>query len=174
MSVHRTTPYLSRESKPMHALKATTTLAALIASTTLIACQSSQSTNSNTYSNNHEFATADAQIAHGIKVYTNNCASCHGDAGQGTDKAPFLVGEGAFEDFHTALDVAVFVTKNMPPKNTKAVSTSERDFFSVRAQQPKLTDRDYWAVLAFALSANGVQLAEPVTPQNAADIILNP
>lgn len=158
----------------MHALKATTTIAALIASTTLIACQSSQSTNASTYSNNHAFVTADAQIAHGVKIYTNNCASCHGDAGQGTADAPFLVGEGAFEDYHSALDVAVFVTKNMPPKKTKAVSTSERDFFSVRAQQPKLADRDYWAVLAFALSANGVQLAEPVGPHNASDIILNP
>jgi len=158
----------------MHTLKATTTLAALIASTTLIACQSSQSTHSSTYANNQEFVTAGAQIAHGVKIYTNNCASCHGDAGQGTDKAPLLVGKGAFEDFHSALDVAVFVTKNMPPKDTKAVSTSERDFFSVKAQQPKLTDRDYWAVLAFALSANGVQLVEPVTPSNATDIILNP
>ncbi len=158
----------------MHVLKATTTIAALIASTTLIACQSAQTSTSKASSNNHEFSTADAQIAHGIKIYTNNCASCHGDAGQGTDKAPFLVGKGAFEDYHSALDVAVFVTKNMPPKNTKAVSTSEQDFFSVRAQQPKLTDRDYWAVLAFALSANGVQLAEPVGPHNASNIILNP
>lgn len=152
-------------------LKSSPAIAAVIASATLIACQSTQTASSD---NHRVFLTPDAQIAHGVKVYTNNCAGCHGDAGQGTDDGPFLVGTGAFEDYHSAMDVAVFVTKNMPPKKSKAVSTAEQDFFSVKAQQPKLADHDYWAVLAFALSANGVQLTEPVGPHNASDIILNP
>lgn len=38
----------------------------------------------------------------------------------------------------------------------------------------ELEAADYWAVLAFALTANGVELAEPVGPENAASIVLHP
>ena len=156
-------------------LTITATLAAIAAASTLVACSATQSNHAG--SNNHAsepFRTADSQIAHGVQVYTNNCAKCHGDAGQGTSKAPMLVGEGAFEDYHSALDVAVFETKNMPPKQKRSVPTSEREFWNIKASPKMLDDRDYWAVLAFALSANGVELSQPVGPHNAADIILNP
>ncbi len=103
--------------------------------------------------------TAQAQIAHGATVYVNSCAGCHGDAGQGTTQAPALVGGGALVDFHSAMDIAVFATKEMPPS---------------RAEREALTEEDYWAVLAFALSANGVELDEPVGPNNASGIVLNP
>lgn len=117
------------------------------------------------------FATADQQIAYGGKVFSNRCASCHGDGGQGTSKAPALVGPGALPksprpeakfrktEFRTAMDVAGFVTQNMPPKA------------EVRKQ---MTEQDYWAVLAFALSANGAKPATPVGPGNAGSIVLHP
>lgn len=98
------------------------------------------------------------QIARGATVFTNNCAKCHGDAGQGTKRGPMLVGKGSFKDFDTAMDIAVFATKEMPPRK------------SLRA---KMAESDYWAVLAFALSANGAQLTEPVGPNNASDITLH-
>ena len=162
----------------MKTFNAAATIGAVIASTTLIACQSSQNAGSNTSSNapsnNHEFSTADAQIAHGVKVYTQSCAACHGASGQGTDDGPMLVGEGALADYHSAMDIAVFVTKNMPPKKSSKVSTSERDFWNMKASSKMLNDTDYWAVLAFALSANGVELSEPVGPHNASGMILNP
>jgi cytochrome c len=37
-----------------------------------------------------------AQIEQGTQLYVANCAKCHGDSGQGTDKAPPVVGKGAF------------------------------------------------------------------------------
>jgi hypothetical protein len=37
-----------------------------------------------------------------------------------------------------------------------------------------LKESDYWAVLAFALDANGVELSEPVGPGNAGSIALHP
>ena len=160
----------------MHIHSVATFAAAIAVTSTLIACSSTQYSKSNT-SANHEtpvFLTADSQIAYGVKVYTNNCAKCHGDSGQGTSKAPLLVGDGAFEDYHSAMDVAVFVTKNMPPKQSRSVPTSERDFWHIKKQSTKLEDHEYWAVLAFALSANGVELSEPVGPNNASEIILNP
>src|SRR5262249_33390967 len=115
-------------------------------------------------------SSAQVQIDRGQGVYSHNCARCHGASGQGTDKAPMLVGiaKGALPldppasrqfrktQFRTALDVANFVVPNMPPDPA-----------------PRLSGDDAWAVLAFALSANGVALSKPVGPDNAASIVLH-
>ncbi len=131
----------------------------------LAACQQSSHTESAKYS------TASSQIEHGAKVFAANCAKCHGDAGQGTDDAPPLVGKNALPlkprpdqklrktDFHTVMDVANFATKNMPPKPE---------------QRAKLTTDDYWAVLAFDVNANGISLKEPLGPNNASSFVLHP
>jgi mono/diheme cytochrome c family protein len=96
----------------------------------------------------------EAQAARGAKVYGASCASCHGDAGQGSKGAPPLVGKDALPldprptakfrkgQFHTALDVAQFVVKNMPPGKAGSIPES-----------------DYWDALAFDLKANGVAVA---------------
>jgi mono/diheme cytochrome c family protein len=111
-----------------------------------------------------------AQADRGAVVYAANCARCHGDHGEGK-KGPPLVGPSALPlnprpdqklrtgQFHNALDVAKFVTTNMPP--------DEDD-------RKKITESDYWAVLGFDLGANKVALKEPVGPGNAASIVLHP
>jgi mono/diheme cytochrome c family protein len=100
-------------------------------------------------------ATFDEQVALGMKVYAANCAKCHGDSGQGTDKAPRLVGldKGALpldppadrkkrtEQFVTVGDVASFAVTNMPADKPGSLSTQQ-----------------YLAVLAFDLKANGIKL----------------
>ena len=104
------------------------------------------------------------QVAQGQTLYVNNCAKCHGDAGQGTDKAPRVVGikEGALpldppadrkvrkNRFVTVADVASFVVANMPP-----------------GKAGSLTNDQYWAILAFDLHANGIDLPSPLTPELA-------
>src|SRR5262249_38849065 len=40
-------------------------------------------------------ATATADAALGAKLFASKCAECHGDQGQGTQKAPPLVGKDA-------------------------------------------------------------------------------
>ena len=99
--------------------------------------------------------TFEAQAALGQTLYAANCARCHGDSGQGTDKAPRVVGldQGALplkppaerkvrdEDFVTVADVANFVVANMPPD-----------------KKGSLTTEQYLAVLAFDLKANGIML----------------
>ncbi len=120
--------------------------------------------------NSPQTDTVAAQIERGGMIYGQSCAGCHGDAGQGTSKAPALVGAGALPlhadadaarqgEFRTALDIAVFATQSMPPKESA---------------RKKMKEADYWAVLAFALSANGVELSEPVGPGNAGSIVLHP
>lgn len=115
-------------------------------------------------------SAVEQQIARGATAYAQHCADCHGASGQGTRDAPALVGKGALPrrpgdgaarqtEFRTALDVATFVTQNMPPDEEARQAISEPE---------------YWALLAFALSANGVPLRQPVSPQNAAAIVLHP
>jgi len=129
-------------------------------------CQSSGTANSVAA----DFETFSEQVAYGGRVYGANCAECHGNAGQGTMEAPRLVGQGALPlrprrgsdrstDFRNAMDIAVFVTQNMPPN---------------KDERAEMAARDYWAVLAFALSANGVEREAPVTPANAESIVLHP
>jgi hypothetical protein len=38
----------------------------------------------------------------------------------------------------------------------------------------EMTADEYWSVLAFALTANGVALTDPVDAENAANIVLHP
>ncbi len=105
----------------------------------------------------------------GGKAYGQFCAGCHGDGGQGTDKAPAVVGTGALPldppaerkarkvQFHTAMDVAGFVVATMPP-----------------GDRAKPSQDQYWAILAFDLNANGVKLTKMVSPDNAASIVIHP
>lgn len=97
-----------------------------------------------------------AQAAAGQALYAQNCASCHGDSGEGK-KAPAVVGlsTGALPldppatakyrkgQFKTVADVAAFVVKSMPPMAPGS-----------------LTEEQYWDILAFDLKANGIDLGD--------------
>ena len=112
--------------------------------------------------------TVDEQIALGQQLYGANCASCHGDAGQGVS-APPVVGKNALPltapetakfrkgEFKTAGDVAKFVVSSMPPGKAGSLSADE-----------------YLAILAFDLHANGVELEHMVTLEGAEAIVLHP
>ena len=109
-------------------------------------------------------ATWNDQVAAGQRLFGANCAKCHGDAGQGTEDAPRVVGlrEGALpldppasrklrkNRFVTVGDVADFVVANMPPKKAGTLSTEE-----------------YLAILAFDVHANGIDLPAPLTLERA-------
>jgi mono/diheme cytochrome c family protein len=117
-------------------------------------------------------ATFADQAAAGQTLYAQNCASCHGGSGEG-GKAPRVVGmkEGALPldppadrkyrkgQFVTVADVATFVVANMPPaKDGKPAA--------------KLSADQYWAILAFDLHANGIDLPSPLTPAMAATLTI--
>lgn len=112
--------------------------------------------------------TFEDQVADGSALYGTHCAHCHGDAGQGTEDGPQVVGEGALPldppeermvrttQFVTAADIFAFARENMPGDDPGALTTQE------------MVD-----VLAFALFANGVTLEEPLSTENAGDIVVN-
>ncbi|CAN5856373.1 hypothetical protein BH11MYX2_BH11MYX2_02780 [soil metagenome] len=109
-----------------------------------------------------------AQIEKGKGLYVAKCASCHGDGGQGTDKAPPVVGAAAFPldprpgakrdvQFHTAADIFAWTTKHMPADAPGSLSTDE-----------------YLAIFAFDLTANKVELKAPLDGPSAQAIVLHP
>lgn len=133
-----------------------------------VACGGSPSPQSPGASPTSTFAE---QAMVGQKLYADNCASCHGDGGEG-GKAPRVVGisQGALPldppsdakyrttQFKTAADVAGFVVKAMPPKNAG-----------------KLTEEQYWDILAFDLKANGVDLgAKHLDATLAPTVVIHP
>jgi cytochrome c len=112
--------------------------------------------------------TVTAQIDQGKQLYVEKCARCHGDAGQGSAKAPPVVGKDAFPekprpdakrdvDFHTAADVFAWASKNMPGGAPGSLSTEQ-----------------YLAIFAFDLTANGVKLDKPLDAAAAQAIVLHP
>jgi mono/diheme cytochrome c family protein len=112
--------------------------------------------------------TVTAQIDQGKQLYVEKCAKCHGDAGQGNDKGPPVVGKDAFPekprsgakrdvDFHTAADVFAWATKHMPGDAPGSLSTDQ-----------------YLAIFAFDLTANGIKLDKPLDGPTAQAIVLHP
>jgi cytochrome c len=112
---------------------------------------------------------ADDQVTSGGKLFGEHCAKCHGNAGQGTKKAPPVVGTAALpldppkgakvrkSQFHTAQDVAAFVATKMP--GDKPAS---------------LTVEQYYDILAFDLKANGVDVTgKKIDAKSAAEIKLH-
>ncbi|MEQ8280268.1 MAG: cytochrome c [Deltaproteobacteria bacterium] len=110
---------------------------------------------------------APTMIQRGAALYGEECAHCHGDGGQGTDRGPRVVGEGALPyapradsqrdiNFRTALDVFTWVKRTMPGEDPGS-----------------LTDEEYLAIMAFALDANGVKLSAPLDAATAEAIVLH-
>ena len=113
--------------------------------------------------------TGEQQAAEGGKLFAKHCAKCHGKAGEGTKKAPPVVGKDALPldppagakirktQFHTAQDVAEFVSTKMPANKPG----------SLKADQ-------YYDILAFDLKANGVDVSgKKIDPTTAAEIKLH-
>lgn len=145
-----------------------TKLSALLLTTALLACHQDAAKPTTPASPASPEAAVAAQIDQGKQLYVAKCAKCHGDAGQGTDKAPPVVGKDAFPqqpragakrdvEFRTAADVFAWTSRHMPADAPGSLSTDE-----------------YLAIFAFDLTANGVALAAPLDGPAAQAIVLHP
>jgi cytochrome c len=145
-------------------------MAAILIASTSVACGDTGDGDNDSGDGDGDFQedTFEAQVARGGELYGDHCAKCHGDAGQGTEKAPAVVGDDALPleppeerqvrttEFHTAMDVFLFADEYMPGDDPGS-----------------LPDQDMVDVLAFALYANGVDLDEPLSAANADSVVIN-
>lgn len=90
------------------------------------------------------------------RLFADNCARCHGVDGQGTARAPRLVGDGALARFATAQDVYDFAGTHMP---------QDAPGF--------LSEWQYWAIIEQILRADGVETGAPLGPDNASSVRLH-
>jgi mono/diheme cytochrome c family protein len=109
-----------------------------------------------------------AQVDQGKQVFAEQCASCHGDTGAGTDDGPAIVGKQALPveprsdakrtvKFRTGADVYTFVATNMPADDPATLAPEQ-----------------YAAVVAYVLSANAIKLDKRFDASVAALIVINP
>lgn len=112
-------------------------------------------------------ASVVAQIEHGKQLYAENCADCHGDAGEGVvDRGPAIVGASALPleppvgtkrnaRFRTAADIVAWTAETMPGDEPASLPAD-----------------DYWAIAAFIVVGNGARLAAPLDARTAPTISL--
>ena len=105
--------------------------------------------------------TSQDQIALGATLFAPKCGGCHGDSGEGGEKAPRLIGEGALPgdppegaeqrtgSFVSAQDLYDFVSEKMPPGDKK------------------LGADEAWAVVAFMMKQNGADLPDALSEETA-------
>jgi len=111
-------------------------------------------------------ATFAEQVALGQELYGSQCAGCHGASGEGGGAPPVVgLAQGALpldppqgakyrtNQFKTVADVAAFTMKNMPPRRSDTLSEVQ-----------------HWAILAFDLKANGIELEQPLDAGLAATL----
>jgi mono/diheme cytochrome c family protein len=92
------------------------------------------------------------QLARGEEVWNAVCVRCHGPGSDNPD-APLLQRPGAFRSYANAADLFQYVQGSMP------------------ADEPMtLQDQQYWDVLAFLLSQQGITSGTPLGPDNAATV----
>lgn len=94
-----------------------------------------------------------AELVEGAPLFAAKCAKCHGPTGKGSDDGPAVVGEGALPlnppakaklrkgQFATAKDLFDFIKANMP-----------------KDKPGSLSDDQVYAIVAFDLKANGLDL----------------
>ena len=102
----------------------------------------------------------------GGRVYQRECASCHGEQGEGSRGVPEVVGPDALPTqragrppLATALDLYRYVSKTMPLPAKRAGT---------------LNSNEYWVLVELMLRARGVDVPEEgINLQNASGVRLN-
>ena len=160
-------------------------VAALVASVPLAACSVTPlgATEPN-------LATANQNAAPGAAVFRRECASCHGERGEGLASSPAIMGSGALamyeRDPATSTNPAMqdpaerLRTQNLPPgADVRGAFRTAQDVFTYvsremplpRSKAGTLKPEDYWAVTNDILLGHGVAMpAGGVNPSNAASV----
>ena len=94
------------------------------------------------------------QAAEGATVWSDGCAMCHGNAGEGKGKKnPAVVGAGTLSNFANAAALYGFIKEKMP-----------------KDDPGNLSDPEAWAVTAWILDKNGKLGADALSDENAESV----
>lgn len=109
------------------------------------------------------------QWSHGVWVYGQMCASCHGEEGHGDESNPPLAGDGSLPPkpvtadsdrevvLNTAHDVFLYTSQSMPP-----------------VEPGGLAEKDYWALVSYILFLrDGERRLKPLGAAEAKQIKLH-
>lgn len=131
---------------------------------------------------------ARAQFAPGATVFTNECATCHGQRGEGLASAGAILGPGALPEYPrntgtgdpTITDPQLIqIAAQTRPQGAawRDPFRNARDLYTFttthlpKSRASELKQADYWAVVTFLLSAQGASLPPGgVDAANAASI----
>jgi mono/diheme cytochrome c family protein len=128
----------------------------------------------------------------GAAVYRRECASCHGERGEGLAQSPPIMGSGALplyeRDPATSTNPAMqdpaerLRTANLPPgADVRGAFRTAQDLYKYvsremplpRSKAGSLKPEEYWAVTNYVLLGHGVPLpAGGVNESNAAQVAI--
>ena len=136
-----------------------------------------------------EVARARDGSAQGAAVFSAECATCHGQRGEGLAGAPAIMGPGALPAYPRQSTISGDPTITDPQliqirAQQRPAGAAWRDPFQnaqdlhrfttlhlPKARAEQLKDADYWAVLSFVLAAQGASLPPGgLNPANAASM----
>lgn len=135
-----------------------------------------------------DIARARDQAGQGATTFSNECASCHGNRGEGLASAGAILGPGSLPEYPRSSGVGDPTITDPQliqiQAQTRPAGAAWRDPFRnaqdlytfMTTHLPKsrasaLRDSDYWAVVGFMLAAQGATLpADGVGPANAGSI----
>ena len=105
-------------------------------------------------------------IANGARLFDDHCTVCHGERGEGGEgihrAAPQVLGPkvlataGGKRNFSNARELFDFISNEMPATNPGKLKSSE-----------------YWDIVTYMTSENGVAVERPITARTAASVRLD-
>ena len=133
---------------------------------------------------------ADLPIQEGEPEYQAYCARCHGDVGEGTKRAPALIGAGTLRKTWSAgsrlnldagnptsrADISGAGIQKRGGQHRGTFQTAQDIYNYVRHNMPRprwffhagLEEQEYWALLTYLLRFHAVEVpAEGITTSNA-------
>jgi hypothetical protein len=136
-----------------------------------------------------DLVRAHDQAGQGATAFTNECAKCHGQRGEGLASAPAILGPGALPEYPRSTGSASDPTVLDPQliqiqAQTRPAGAASRDRFRnaldlynftfrhlPKSRAEELKEADYWAVVSFLLAAQGASLPpRGIDPANAAAV----
>jgi hypothetical protein len=134
-------------------------------------------------------AKAKNQASQGAGIFARECASCHGERGEGRARAPAIIGFGALPlyprdsasspAFTDPAQLQIQAQSRPPGVSSRDPFRTAQDLYnyvSTRMPLPKsrvgsLKPEEYWAIINFILTAHGSKVPEGgVTPSNAGGV----